>query len=375
MPQRFELGETPHVEVVTCRGDLRVKGALLTQITASGEGIQLEIVAEDQAARIISPGDCDLRVPKGSRLHIGEVTGDLRLKGIEGATKIGTIVADGTLRSVGEVKIGRTAGSLHIRYANGQVALGHVGSDVALRGIVGAILAEAIGGDLYALDIEGGAEVGHIGGNLSVRTAFQAGARYRFAVGGDATFRTVPEVSVRFVVPADAALELDDDVTPVVEGKYAIITLGDGRAEVMIESMGGSLRITGGVSWKYGPEEDLDEHLASVAAEVDAGLEEMLNGVSFVDAEALRERAQRKMDKARRQAVSHQRNRRSVGIWGGDSSPRQDVATRRRGGRASQGWEPVSDEERLAILKMVEEGKISAEEAEMLLAALGGEEP
>jgi uncharacterized protein YfaS (alpha-2-macroglobulin family) len=51
-----------------------------------------------------------------------------------------------------------------------------------------------------------------------------------------------------------------------------------------------------------------------------------------------------------------------IGRWNWDVSPHGPV----------QGSAPVSDEERLSILKMLQEKKISVEEAEKLLAALEG---
>jgi hypothetical protein len=52
----------------------------------------------------------------------------------------------------------------------------------------------------------------------------------------------------------------------------------------------------------------------------------------------------------------------NIGRWNWDLSPH---------GPAESG-EPVSDEERLTILRMLQEKKISLEEAEKLLAAIEG---
>jgi hypothetical protein len=52
-----------------------------------------------------------------------------------------------------------------------------------------------------------------------------------------------------------------------------------------------------------------------------------------------------------------------MGRWNWDLNPR---------GVPTPPADPVSDEERMAILKMLQEKKITAEEAEKLLAALEG---
>jgi hypothetical protein len=79
------------------------------------------------------------------------------------------------------------------------------------------------------------------------------------------------------------------------------------------------------------------------------------------------ERAQRQREKAQRRAEQHQRRGRPRGPWHFE----WDV---RRGGPSPEPEtqpEPASEEERLAVLKMLAEGKISASEAETLLRALG----
>jgi hypothetical protein len=84
------------------------------------------------------------------------------------------------------------------------------------------------------------------------------------------------------------------------------------------------------------------------------------------------ERAQRKIEAANRRIEQkvHAAERRGrakvalgIGRWNWDLSPK---------GVPVPPKAPVSDEERLAILKMLQEKKISAEDAEKLLAALEG---
>lgn len=366
MPQRIEVGEFPHIEIEHSARDLSVKGLAGTIMKLSGDDPRYEVLREGDTnlVRVMAPGDCSLRAPEASTVIIRQASRDLRVKNIRGFVQIDSVSRDCAIRSVDAVEIGQVAGSLHVKYATGMVTLGSASGDVALRGISGPIRAGNIIGDLYALDIENGAEIENITGDLSVRTAFQTEASYRFgAVSGDAVFRLGTDANVRFVFPADSNARVIGAPEPVIEGEYAIVIFGEGLSEVMIEQLGGDLQITADDADVATFDGDLDTHLSKLAVEVDAKLEETLSGIPYVDADAIRDRVRRKMDRERRRVASKRRDVHcSVSQFGHH--------TRSQSG----GWEPSSEGERLTILQMVEGGKISVEEAEKLLGALEGEE-
>jgi hypothetical protein len=365
MSQRIEIGETPLIEIAHCEQDLDVRGTSGISVTLSGDEPQCDVSRESQTVRVDAPGDCRLRVPEGASLSIGHVAGDLRLKRIGGAVHVDFIGGDCTARSLGAIEIAEISGSLHIKYAAGGASVGEAHGDVAFRGVAGHTHVGTISGDLYALDIDGGITVDTLTGDLSIRSAFQGEAHSRFGrVDGDAMFRLGPSANVRFVVPIGVEMTINSGLVPVIEGEHAIITFGAGLAEVVIEEIGGDLRIVSDAADEAGFEGDLDAHLARVAAEVDARLEETLAGVPFVDVDGIRDRVRRKMDRARRNVAA---GRRDIHFDVGSS-------VRRAGRRPSADWERASDEERTAILQMVEEGRISVEQAEKLLSALEGEE-
>ena len=365
MSQRIEVGESPLIEIERCGGSLEVRGAIGTTMTLTGDDMRFTAAPETKTIYLESPGDCKLRIPEGASLSIGHVGGEVLIKRIRGLARVDSVGGDCTVRSVGSVEIGRVSGSLHVKYTDGAITIGSVGGSVALRGVCGPIRAESASGDFYALDIESGAEIGRIGGDLSIRTDFQGAAHYRFGrIIGDATFRPGSNASVRFIAPAGAELVTTGGSAPVIEGENTVVTFGEGSSEVVVEDMDGDLRITSsGGAGIYIEGEDLDEHLAKIAVEIDAKLEESLSGVPFVDGDAIRDRVRRKIDHARRRATT---GHHSIHFNVGHSPHHADR-------HPPRDWSPASEEERRAILQMVEEGKISVEEAEKLLNALEGE--
>jgi len=112
-------------------------------------------------------------------------------------------------------------------------------------------------------------------------------------------------------------------------------------------------------------------------ADMQRKLEDRLANIPFVEDEKVARRAQEAADRARRQAeraadrarvraerASRKHGHRGVGFqvaW--PSSPQS----------SKPAGEPVSDAERIAILKMVADKKITADQASKLLSALEGE--
>jgi DNA invertase Pin-like site-specific DNA recombinase len=93
-------------------------------------------------------------------------------------------------------------------------------------------------------------------------------------------------------------------------------------------------------------------------------------GMYTFDAERIGERVRRSVERARRKAVKAQER----------ASKRAEKYARKHDRKRSitiGGPEPsgpvVSEEERMSVLRMLEQGKISVEEAEKLLKTLGGE--
>jgi hypothetical protein len=163
------------------------------------------------------------------------------------------------------------------------------------------------------------------------------------------------------------------EVERVSENGATVIRLGDAKAAIELTA--------GGDLWLRVGKMEMDfaeDFVGSVMGEVDARLAEMearFNaigaGMYTFDAERIGERVRRSVERARRKANKAQER----------AAKRAEKYAHKHGRRHSitiGGLEPretrVSDEERLTVLRMLEQGKISVEEAENLLKTLGGED-
>ena len=380
MRERLNLGPQPQLEILACAGDLELRGSPRPDVTIEGEQINLTTHDEEQRAVIESrAGSCTIRLPSEGSAAIGPVSGMLQIKNILGQVSVESVDGECAGRGIGSLYAGRVGGSLRMKRLAGPLTAGTIGGDVILQDVGGSVQIKQIGGDLYARNLGGSAEVAQISGNLTLRTAFFPETISHFAVGGKARFRTPAGANVRFVAPQGTSFHLGRGIEAVQEGEWLIVTLGDGSATVHIRAQGGMYVTSSdereGAPFITGLEEDLDAHLAEVSARLDAHFAELEVQLSAYLAGPTKQRIEREIDAARRHIEAARRRveraaRRSHGPY--PPSQREAGLSAWSPGGARAAHEPVSDDERLLILRMLEAGTISIEEAERLLSALEG---
>lgn len=369
--------------VQTVGGDLVLRGREGGELLIDGDNPQLQNIGSGQPYVVHCSGDCRIFAPLDmKKIVIYHVGGDARVAGLDGSVEIESIGGDLTIGHVGQAtSIRAVGGDLRFKWAEGDVSIQNVGGDATVREIAGNLHIENVGADLFLRAVEGNCVVNNVGDDLVLNIAFHAGHEYRFHTGSDILCRIQPETGARFVLPHDMEFELDVEADVDEKHEGTIITVGDGAAEVAL-SAGGDLRIIGedeDYVFNLGTqiEEELEARLSSLEEKLSQqfdGLDERIQAHS----ERFAEQAARFASQAARTAERQvDRARRSL--------DRRKMKSRKRDfGEPRFAWgfppeppkpprppvEPVSEEERLMILRMVQENKISIEEAERLLAAL-----
>jgi hypothetical protein len=363
----LEIGETPRIRVQSVGGDLRIvgrSGSLLEAQAPSRES--LTVTREGEQVVVASRAGCLLFLPAGAQLEIGAVAGDARLSGLTGNASLATVGGDVNLRGMGAIHLGRVAG------------------DVRIVRAVGAVAAEWIGGDGRLEGLQAELEIGLAEGTLSIRHARNAvrveahgdvhaeltpppGSQSRLKAGGDLTCRLAPDASVRVSYRADGDARVGFPSQVRTAGSEGTAQLGSGEARLELESAG-DLRVeligVGAAGLNEEWRQDLETR---IEAEVDAALadverRERLSGLSSLMRDDIAERIRVSMSRARRRT-----NRAGRGAEAGAA---HDV--RIHFGEPVAGTTAVGDEERLEILRMVERGAISVEQAEQLFRAMEG---
>ncbi len=310
------------------------------------------------------------------------------------------------------------SGSLALRYT-GAVSAAQVNGDVDAKRVNGALKLTSVAGGVKVRSVSGELEIdahgdvdvnqaqrpirARAGGDIDVRHFLTPGLEYDLEANGDIRLRAAPGIWTRFEMQAGGEViarvqggQVDGDV------KGKVVTLGQSNgsggapARVMARAKGDVI-LVGAVT--TGEMDDLSEDIGRLADEYAAQIETQVHShmaelerllaerlakvnvpagtVELGGAEAaarVREAVERASDKARRKVEAAQRrmDRQSARgrhdwNWKFEMPPRGPGAA-----PTASAAEPVSEAERMAILKMLAEGKISVDDAEKLLAALEG---
>lgn len=356
-------GRAPRITIESAGGDLSIVG---------WEGEDL-LIKSDEDCRfsqdgdqvvLSCPDDMALRVPRGASLNIQTVGGDLALRGVSGDVQIQTIGGDASIRDANNISLGAVHSDLSLRGARGNVSIRTIGSDASLREIQGNVSLESVGDDLVLRDVRGNLKV-NVGEDVVLSLAPRPGNNYAVDAGDD----------VMLILPADSdadlALEGDGVIVnwPGVEAEEGatsrLLKLGSGGAKIAIRA-GGEVRVSSQERADQSPDEfgnfagmmvDWSDFGAQLGAQISRRVEAATN------------RAARAAERAARKAEAkvrgpHVRGRVNVGRWDWNFDSRNTPPPAPR--------EPVSEQERMAILKMLAEKKITAAQADELLAALEG---
>lgn len=375
---RYEFDDvTVPVILQTIGGDLRLRGRSGARLQIDGEGAEVEQIGEGQPYVVRCSGDARITVPDAVALSVQQVGGDAKITDVEGAIDIQAVGGDLVLRNVAAVQLKAVGGDLRLKRADGNVTIEAIGGDATIRDVEGAVWVANVGDDLYLRGITGSCVVEDVGSDLVLNLNFLPDMDYRFNTDGDILCRVQDDANAVFVLPADTEVVLDVDAA-VAEDEDGLktITLGAGGATVYIQAAE-AVRLVGEeedytISFGVQLEEEIEARLSTLEERLSEqleGLDQRIQERATVwasQAERVAERAQKQAERAlervRRNMDRGAKRKRGPGPRRIDLSARADTQGRRS--------DPVSEQERLLILKMVQENKITIEEAERLLAAL-----
>lgn len=412
----------PEIIITQVTGDLDVAGWERPEVVVTADPDQLNLEEAEDVVRVACQGACSLRVPGGSRLQVEEVGGNARFRMLDDLLSVEVIRGSLALLGIGASRIETVYGNLSARDISGDLRVDQTHGNASLREIRGSCTLDSVHGDLDLRSVEGEVHLNAVGN-----------ARLRFDVLGGADYSIRADGDIRCTLPEEASLKLDlSSEASVIRVRMAgesttyqemrrEATLGAGESKMSI-SAGGPVYIMGqkpGWDEPLGPDFDLGEDFGAlsdeishkIARQVEARLETQMAemtreinermarltaqfgnaGLSAEETERLMEgalrtseretararekirRAQAKMERKleaslrRRQRKAVAADRRSRSYRDGPGAPDWPAPD------STPQAEPVSEQERLMILRMLEEKKISLEEADQLLAALEGD--
>lgn len=365
------VGKSTHLHITEVPGDLRLTGWKESRIKAKTNGNQLDLFADGDLVSLACDSDLIVSVPQDAEISIDLVNGDASLRVLDGSLLIKQVDGDLALRNVGSVIIENAEGNLVVRHANGALRVDMLAGDASVRDVQGDVALNNIKGDLHVRDLQANLNA-IIEGDVIAYLHPNADAAYNLESEADILLRLPDEVDAHIVLSAAGGLDIKLFGVEKSDQTERSLTLGSGSATLNI-SAGGDMLVTSH-SDDWADLADFDISLPFIGAD--------FPGLSDDYGEALRrkvEEAARKVEEkmhksehkfraadryAQRMARQAERHvERLIHFQKGPAPPR-------RPRRPLPPAEPVTDTERLLVLKMLEEKKITAAEAEKLLSAL-----
>jgi len=361
------------VIVQAADGNLRIRSGgadgITVQVPNGDDLVTWE--REEGVVTVAVRADATLTVPPGANAALEEVLGNLRIQGIKGRVRTRSVHGNATVRGSGPVSFEQVLGNLRANDLTDDLTARDVRGNVWARRVGGTVMLRDVGGNLEAEAVEGGLTAENVRGNVSLLPPFSVGSTYRVTGFGNLRVSLPPEASVRIKVRAGGHVDVRHPALAVEwHNGEALGTLGAGQAALEADVKGNVMllgkepgRETGMSSqWEeLGAQIEWQVHdaMATLATELEERLgrvdgEWVRHQVDGATVEA-RRRAERAAERARMRAEQAERRwRRAAGERVG---PQPTNAT---------------DEERLRVLRMVEDGTITPEQGADLLGAIEG---
>jgi hypothetical protein len=260
-----------------------------------------------------------------------------------------------------------------LRGSTGDLFVKNAQGDVSIRDVAGNINLETVADDLALRGVGGNIKV-NVGDDVIVYLEPKADGNYSVVAGDDILLVLPANTNATLTVQGD---EINIDLPGVEDDEDATersIVLGDGSAMISL-SAGGDVRVSdkanaGEFAEEFGNFAGLNFDWSGFGDRISHQMERVAERVARQTEQAAR-RAEEAGRRAERHAERHARKWKgkvNVGRWNWNIGPTGVITP------PAPPSEPVAEEERMAILKMLQEKKISAAQADELLKALDGGE-
>lgn len=407
----------PEIGIESIMGNLQVKGWDRPEVSVRADPNDLSLTEQDDTLQIGCRGDCALYLPQGATVHVEKIHGETRFKLLEDQLSIGEALGPVTLRHIAETTIQNCHGDLFAKYLSGDLRADQVLGNAYIREVQGDCVINHVAGNLDLRSVEGDIQVSS-GGNARVRLPYLGGKAYQIKARGNAHIRIPSDANLSLHLECGSnslSLKLPDQPRHLQASELDLV-LGTGEAEMTItasgnlylaqEESGDEERDFGyefgeefsGISDQFGEqiaqqiETQIGSQMETLSRELNDQMEKLSSsmgrsGLSEEEIEKIMARTRKESEKATERAQERMRRAQEKMEQKLEAARRRTEqkaqAAERRSQSRKRSWNfdwakpqpapeksQASDEERLMILRMLEQKKISLEEAEQLLSAL-----
>lgn len=350
--------------IVKAGDEIMIEGSdqpVLVAIVEDGDTFRMK--DEGGAIYVRTDSDAKLTIPRNTALTIEHTGGDADIMALSGNLTIQKIGGDLTFQNVNNISVDSVGGDCFFKEASGLVDIHRIGGN--LDGFKAhKVKALSVGGDIELSDITGAVEL-KAGGDVHLHFAVQLTESSRLQAGDDIDLEVAPGTNAVLKMDSgseEIAVHACGQELEVDERTYHL-PLGEGGPEIELQA-GGEIEVgegkgsTSEFSFVF---RDLGENWRDFGKEIEEKIRQSMKGVNH----SLKYAGWQTSD-ALQKASEKMRNLDLTGdskVFGFSFDKAEEPA-------AAKEKKRVSDEERMMVLKMLQDKKISVEEAEKLLQAL-----
>ncbi|MBS3750218.1 MAG: hypothetical protein KGY39_01800 [Anaerolineales bacterium] len=384
-------------------GDLSLKSWKRPEIRLQGIGEhdRLEKTAQEFILEIA--GDLAISTPHQLAVEVNNAGGDASLANLPSPLSVKNLGGDLSLRDVNAAAISNVGGDLFAKHVRGDLTIKHVGGDCLVNDVDGQYADQGVGGDLHLSKIAGGIET-TAGGDIQAIFSPVSWQAYDLRAGKSLYAQIPEDTNAVFKIKSEEAsiqLNIDGESQTIQEKEYEF-EMGEGGTQVLL-SAGGEVMVSTETK-KWSPEFSFDADFEGLAEQIsqqttdqiqsqlsslEKNLKENLSHVaksleSFDLSEEKMEQVRAKIEEAGLRAAQKAQKaaQKAEAKLEYKIAKAQRKARRKRKSfnledflaQDAEEKGSVTEDERLMILNMLEEKKISAQQADELLAALEGKE-
>ena len=410
MTHILKLSQNDPVIHLKAYGGVVIRGVEQTEVQCEIDAPQMATLMEDNGhVYITANSSCELTIPVKASIEMEKGMGSVSISNVKNKINIEKVLGNLVLADVESAHIEKVGGNFAVKNATGDIYLEKinanlvvdnvntfhcekVGGNATVRGVAGEFYLTKTAGNFKAEGITGSLQFERANGSIIARSIkvdgdLRADGNLRlidFDFDNDITLRAGGEILLQ--IPEDfpgASLELRSggekitlkagDVDMMVNDNSLEYQLGSNQRE-LYASAGGGVEIREGFDHEEEIIGDISSHFAfEETAFSELIRERVVSATRRADAkiriaEKRLEQIQDRVEKSRGFKVNLDLGGKSVSINGDIPDvpviPPVPPLTRPAGKKGA------SDEERLMILQMLQEKKISVEEAEALFRAL-----
>lgn len=406
MTHILSLAQDNPVIYLKAYGGVQVKGVDKSEVQCDISAPQLAtLVEEDGHVYVTVNASCSLTVPESSSVEIERGMGSVKITNIKNKINIEKVLGNLVLFDIGAATIEKVGGNFSVNKASGPVQVEKVAATLTVEDVAsfscekvggsctaskvqGDFHLEKAGGDFKAQAIEGLTQVAKVGGSfvgkdLKLEGDLKAGGKIRLInvkfeddlslrAGGDVDLglsEGMKDIAIKIHSGTrNIKIKTNEDDLEIEDASYDY-QVGEEITSLSIAA-GGSVSLTDNLMSEEDIIGDLSGHFTFEESAFSEMIQERINSATR-KTEAKIKTAEIRLEQIRDQVEE----RRGVNgeVEMGDGPDREHTKTQ---GQAVPpiprpvGKKGASDEERLMILTMLQDNKITVDEAETLFRAL-----